>query len=159
LNSLKISDYFDQELYNKYGEGIQYEWDPQLLINHLCSLESQKRVTDMCINSKKPYNFVIYIRPDVLIEDFFPVDSLDINYCNEAYIAIPDGKTYEGYNDQCAVLPFNMCEKYGKRIDEIIEFRKTNGRIVSEKYVKYIVDKYFITRNIIDFVFHIIRPQ
>ena len=95
----------------------------------------------------------------MLVEDFFPVDSLDINYCNEAYIAIPYGKTYEGYYDQCAVVPFNMCEKYGKRIDEIIEFRKTNGRIVSEKYVKYIVDKYFTTTNIIDFVCNIIRPR
>jgi hypothetical protein len=47
---------------------------------------------------------------------------------------------------------------YGKRIDELAEYRKSNGRIVSEKYVKFIVNKYKIPVNLIDFNFNIIRP-
>ena len=32
---------------------------------------------------------------------------------------------------------------YATALDEIIDFRKSNGRIVSEKYVKFIIQKYF----------------
>jgi hypothetical protein len=64
----------------------------------------------------------------------------------------------EGYNDRFAIVPFENCEKYGKRIDEIKEFRKSNGRIVSEKYLKYIVDKYYKNISFIDFKFQIVRP-
>ena len=35
----------------------------------------------------------------------------------------------------------NAC-LYGKRIDEIVDFRKHNGRIVSEKCLKFIINKY-----------------
>ena len=47
---------------------------------------------------------------------------------------------------------------YGKRINKLVEFRKNNGRIVSEKYVKFIIDKYNIPVNMVEFNFEIIRP-
>ena len=50
-----------------------------------------------------------------------------------------------------------MCKYYAYRIDEIIDFRKNQGRIVSEKYAKFIIDKYFEQVHFIDFHFEIIR--
>ena len=77
---------------------------------------------------------------------------------NEGDISIPNYEHFEGLNDKFAIICYNECYKYGKRIDEIIDFRKNNGRIVSEKFVKFIIEKYFRTVKLIDFNFEIIRP-
>jgi hypothetical protein len=156
LDSICFEDYFNNELYKKYGGDTHHEWRPYLIRNHLCALESQKRVTTMCMNSNKTYDYVIYVRPDVEIYDEFPIQCLSKIKDND--IAIPSDEHHEGYNDRFAIVPFNMCEKYGKRIDEILEFRKLRGRIVSEKYVKYIIEKYFGNIHFINFKFAIVRP-
>lgn len=155
LNSLNFSDYFNEELYNKYGGDTHNEWRPKLIRNHLCALESQKRVTNMVLNNGKVYDKIIYIRPDVMIQTIFDINFLSLN---EKSISIPNNEHHEGYNDRFAIVNYNDCSKYGKRIDEIIEFRKNNGRIVSEKYVKFIINKYFENVFFINFNFEIIRP-
>jgi UDP-galactopyranose mutase len=155
LNTLNFSDYFNEELYKKYGGDSYHEWRPKLIRNHLCALESQKRVTNMVLNNNKKYDYIIYVRPDVTIETKFDMKFLSLN---EKTIAISNKDHCEGYNDKFAIVNYNECEKYGKRIDEIIEFRKNNGRIVSEKYVKFIVNKYFENINFIDFYFELVRP-
>jgi hypothetical protein len=109
----------------------------------------------MLLNNKK-YNCVIYIRPDVEIHNSFNVEWLKIN---KRHVVIPNNEHHEGYNDRFAIMCYEDCEKYGKRIEEIIEFRKNNGRIVSEKYVKFIIEKYFENVVFIDFYFTIIRPH
>lgn len=157
LNSINFSDYFDAELFNKCGENNNSEWFPFLIKNHLCALESQKRVTQMCIDSQKKYDFIIYVRPDVEILDDLPIYCLN-KYIKE-HIILCNNNYNEGYNDRFAIVPFENCEKYGKRIDEIKDFRKSNGRIVSEKYLKYIVDKYYKNISFIDFKFNITRPR
>lgn len=157
LESINFEDYFNQKIYDLYGGDTYREWRPYLIRNHLCALESQKRVTTMCINSNKKYDFVIYIRPDVEIQTAFPIDCLSKININD--IAIPADNHYEGYNDRFAIIPFSVCEKYGKRIDEIIEFRNLKGRIVSEKYVKYIIEKYYDKVHFINFNFQITRPK
>ena len=60
LKNIDIKNYFNIELFNKYGGDSHHEWYPQLIINHLCALESQKRVTEMCLNSNKKYDYIIY---------------------------------------------------------------------------------------------------
>jgi hypothetical protein len=67
LNNVEFSDYFKQELYDAHGDHPDYEWRPELIRNMICALESLKRVTQICIDSQKKYDFVFYIRPDVNI--------------------------------------------------------------------------------------------
>lgn len=156
LKSIEFSNYFDENLYKKYGGDTQHEWRPELIRNHLCALESQKRVTDMVIsNNENHFDFLIYIRPDVEIDTEFKITYFNIGK-NE--ISIPDNDHYEGFNDRFAIVPFENCSFYGKRIDEIIDFRKERGRIVSEKYVKFILLKYYSKIHFIDFHFRIVRP-
>ena len=155
LASIKFSDYFNAELYQRYGDSI-HEWKPMLIRNHLCALESQNRVTNMVLENERKYDYVIYIRPDVFIATTFQVQYLYNTMENQ--ISIPDNEHYSGYNDRFAIVRYEHCFYYGKRITEIIEFRKTHGRIVSEKYVKYILDKYFQSIHFIDFKFEIVRP-
>lgn len=153
-NQLNFSDYFDLDLYKKYGGDTPYEWRPQLIMNHLCALESQKRVYQMVIDSYEKFDYILFIRPDVKI-----INPFDINVLKSSFdIIIPSYEHFEGLNDKFAILPFNNASNYASRIDEIKEFRKNNGRIVSEKYVKFIVCKYYNNLKFIDFFMKIVRP-
>jgi hypothetical protein len=155
IQSINFNDYFDKSLYDKYGGDTYHEWRPQLIMNHLCALESQKRVYNMVINSNIDYDFIIFVRPDMLI-----INNFDINFLQNNFdIIIPNYDHYEGLNDRFAILPFKKSEKYSTRIDEIIEFRKNCGRIVSEKYVKYIVNKYYPNIRFINLIMKIVRPD
>jgi hypothetical protein len=154
LDSINFENYFYKNLYEKYGDS-PHEWKPQLIMNHLCALESQKRVYNMVVDSKNNYDFIMFIRPDVLIENNFDINCLKTNFD----IIIPNSDHNEGYNDRFAILHFNNSIKYSTRIDEIIEFRRNHGRIVSEKYVKYIINSYYPNLKLIDFKMRRVRPN
>jgi hypothetical protein len=47
---------------------------------------------------------------------------------------------------------------YGKRIDELAEYRRELGIIVAEVYCKYIILKYTMNINFIKFNYTITRP-
>jgi hypothetical protein len=149
-----FSEYFNKELYDKYGGDTPHEWRPQLIMNHLCALESQKRVHQMVNDSGEEFDFIIFVRPDVQITNKFDVNILNTDFD----IIIPNYDHHEGYNDRFAIVPFKNSSNYACRIDEIINFRKNHGRIVSEKYVKFIINKYYSKLKFIDFSMKIIRP-
>jgi hypothetical protein len=95
------------------------------------------------------------MRPDVEIVTPFSVDFLNIHSDG---ITILDYDDFGGYNDRFAIVPFCNCKYYSHRIEEIAEFRKTNGRITSEKYAKFIIDKYFQQIKFIHFEIKLVRP-
>ena len=112
--------------------------------------------TELIINEKaEDFDFIMFIRPDVQINSNFNVNILNGDFD----IIIPSYDHHEGYNDRFAILPFKKSLNYACRIDEIIDFRKNHGRIVSEKYVKFIIDKYYNKLKFIDFNMTIIRPD
>lgn len=156
LEKLNFCDYFDEKLYEIYGGDTDHEWRPQLIKNHLCALESQKRVYNMVKNTvNKQFDYIIFIRPDVNIWNELSLDFLNYDFD----IIIPNYNHYDGFNDIFAIIPFNKSEHYSCRIDEIIEFRKNNGRIVSEKYLKFIINKYYNKVIYIDFMMTVVRPD
>lgn len=153
IDTINFGQVFDEELYRRVGDAPEGEWHPRLILNHLCALESQKRAFQMAQDSRVAYDHVLFVRPDVrIISPFDPV-WLSVPYP----ILIPDFEHNNGYNDKFAALSFTTADLYAKRIDEITEFRKTNGRIVSEKYVKFIIEKYYGEVACIAFRFEIIR--
>jgi hypothetical protein len=156
--NLTIDDYFYKDVWDKYGNSIHGEWPVRIIINHLCALESIKRGLEMVesfVNDGNSFKYVMFVRPDVEIGKDLPITE----FFNKPYdINIPDEAHYEGYNDRFAILTYDKAPIYGKRINEIVDFRKTQGRIVSEKYVKYIVTKYDLKVNLINFSFALIRP-
>lgn len=154
IKTLNFKDYFKEELYRMYGGDTRHEWRPQLILNHLCALESQKRVYNMVLTNSDDYDFIIFIRPDVEVLNDFDINWLKLDFD----ITIPNYDHYDGLNDRFAILPFNKSSKYAERINEIIEFRK-NSRIVSEIYVNFIIKKYYSKVNFINFLMQIIRPK
>jgi hypothetical protein len=107
--------------------------------------------------SNNKYDYVIYIRPDYTINNAFDINIF--NSIGNKTIVIPKDDSNEGYNDRFAIMKYDMAKYYGNRINEIKEFRKNHGRIVSEKYVKYIIDKYFNEVKFNDIQLTIIRPS
>ena len=157
LDSITFSDYFYEYVYKAFrGEHKEGEWIPELIQNHLCALESQKRVTRMVLQSGKSYKYILYIRPDVEIKTKFPVECLSFLQPKECCIVNYDHN--DGYNDKFAVMHLEDCIPYSHRIDELKEFRRLYGRIVSEKCTKYIFDKCYGKIHQIDFKFELVRP-
>lgn len=151
---LKPDYYFidDQEEFMKtvkdnwdkyYYPNCKNEWIPSLLENHLCALESQKRCFTHLKSSGIKYDDIFFIRPDSFFEKPLDIPSILDKLKQENTCIISQHKSYEGYNDRLAFLNYNYADKYACRIDEIIQFRKDYGRIVSEKFMKWICDKYF----------------
>jgi len=61
-------------------------------------------------------------------------------------------------NDRFAIMRFESVLWYSHRINRIREFRKHYGRIVSEKYVKYVVDGHYLPQ-FVDFYFCLVRSD
>jgi hypothetical protein len=144
---------------SKYYRPDEYEWLPFLIKNHLCALESQKRCADLCRESGVEYDYVMFLRPDAQPTKRLPVEQIFNSEFEDNTIIIPNYNHWEGYNDQFAILKFSDFSWYSDRVEGLEEFRKTNGRIVSEKYVKYVVEKNGYTPKQIDFHFDLLRPN
>ena len=155
--SFDFSSYFDKEIWDQHGDNRYYgEWRPQMVMNHLCALESERRVFQMCEDTGRTYDYYIVLRPDALftmslnLKDFLGLD--------ETSIAIPEWKWYEGYNDRFAIGKKETIRRYTNRGRDLAEFRKTHGRIVAEKNLKLALDKYRIVVKPIKLHFDLCRP-
>lgn len=144
--------------FSKYYYQHEREWVPQLIWNHLCALESQKRCANLCLESGIKYDYIMFLRPDALINKRLPVEDIFTLDFIDNTIVIANFNHWEGWNDQFAVLRLERVIPYSHRIDGIAEFRQTNGRIVSEKYVKYVVDRHYVPKQV-DFHFDLLRPN
>jgi hypothetical protein len=154
INTINIEDYFNNDLYTN---GEKRESNPKLIYNHLCALESIKRVTKMVEASDiNRFDTIIYIRPDILLLNKFSMNWFI--YFNPTQIMLLNYDHNEGYNDKFAVLHLENYKAYGYRIDKLKEYRKKMGRITPEKFVKYIVLRNYKQIKFIDFEMKIITP-
>ena len=158
LESVNMDNYFYKDVWEKRGHSGNGEWLPKMVSNHLCMLESQKRGLDMVnesVSNGDKFKFVMFVRPDVTIHTELPIDK--IVPINEG-IYIPNHRHNEGLNDQFAIMSYEYAHPYGNRIHELSDFRKKHGRIVGEKYCKFIISKYYKKIIQLDFKFSVTRP-
>lgn len=158
LESVNMDNYFYKDVWATIGHSKSGEWLPKMVSNHLCMLESQKRGFRMvrdCVVKGDKFKFVMFIRPDVTLQNDLPIVTIT---ANPDMVHIPNHSHYEGTNDQFAIMNYEHAELYGNRIDELAEFRKSHGRIVGEKYCKFIITKYDMKMNEIDLQYTITRP-
>jgi hypothetical protein len=153
INTINRDDYFYTDVWNTYGCCPNGEWLPCLVRNHVCALASMKKGIEMVEKQPIQFKYIMFIRPDIKIKKDIPVHKLMFTSIN-----IPDFDHYDGFNDRFAVMNYEHAMIYGKRIDELVHFRKTQGRIVSEHYLKFIIQKYKIPVNLIPFKFELVRP-
>jgi hypothetical protein len=160
LSTVNMEDYTynDDSIINEDPNYKGWTSKSMWLSNYICMLESQKRGFQMvkhCVENGDTFKFIIFMRPDITIYDNLPVD-LFFKNCN--MIHIPDNQHWSGINDQVAIMNYEYGCIYGRRIDELAEYRKMIGLIVAEKYCKYILVKYNMDINIIKFNYSITRP-
>jgi hypothetical protein len=155
LESINMDMYFYKDVWEKKGHAPDGEWLPRMVSNHVCMLESQKRGLSMVKSSGDKFKFIMFIRPDITIHNELPIDSI---LSNADKIHLPNHSHHEGKNDQFAIIKYEDAYFFGNRIDELSDFRKENGRIVGEKYCKFIISKYNMKINEIDFQYSITRP-
>jgi hypothetical protein len=158
LECVCMDNYFYKDVWNTIGHSGDGEWLPILVSNHVCMLESQKRgfqmVQSSVLNGDK-YKFILFIRPDITIHNDLPLQNMISNNNN---IHVPNRFHNEGINDQVAMMSYDRAHHYANRIDEMADYRKHNGRIVGEKYLKFIIDKYNLGMLEMEFDYEITRP-
>lgn len=111
--------------------------DFQTLNNHVRSLYSMKRVTEMMLTSGVSYDYAVFIRPDVLFKtsltkNLFALGPRDI--------IIPDHAKYP-INDRFAICTIAVAEIYGLRFDHALDYSK-RAKLHSETYLKHTLVKH-----------------
>jgi len=158
LESINMDNYFYKDVWEKIGHSVNGEWLPGMVSNHLCMLRSQKRgfnmVNESVLKGNK-FKFIMFIRPDITIHTELPIDSILPNYNK---INIPNHSHHEGVNDQFGIMNYEYAGNYANRLDELADYRSKHGRIVGEKYCKFIIKKYNMEINQLSFNYSITRP-
>ena len=62
-------------------------------------------------------------------------------------------------NDQVLIMNYEIACIFTNRKNELMEYRKTNGIIVGEEYIKFIIQKHNMKLHLLEnFNYDIIRP-
>lgn len=160
LKTVDMNDYYNPEITRNVKDKLWKEWrvGDHLVKNSICSLESQKRCFKMMedtMASGFKYKYIMFVRPDINILDELPIKQI---IDNPEKLHIPDFAHCAGVNDRFAISNYTIASIYGKRLNEMIEFIKLNGYYISEKFLKYVIDKHSIQKNLINFNFNFVRP-
>jgi hypothetical protein len=137
LESIDFSQYFYAHDYAARGHSHHGEWLPGLIRNHICALESQRRVFELAQNSGITYDAFMVIRPDAYFTT--PLDTSVFQRLNDSTLVVPGWFSFEGYNDRMAIGTFTPIRFYTHRLSDLPEFREKYGRIVAEKCLKLAV--------------------
>jgi len=130
------------------------EWDAPLVRNHLCELESQRRVLTLVERYHERFTHVVFVRPDVRILSDLPVAALP----RRGDIVIADKDHFSGLNDQFAILAYDDAASYARRILELPSYRWHCGGFSSESYLAAVALKHGLTPIPHKFRFMIVRP-
>ena len=143
LYQLLKPDFFEmdnQDIIDKSLDLIQYKTksDPwqtnyETFDNHIRALYSLYRVTQLY--KEKDYDYIIYLRPDVLYLN--PINLLWL-LNNDESINIPDFHSYP-INDRFAICKKSTAIIYGERFTESLQY-SINNNLHSETFLKYILD-------------------
>jgi len=158
IKTINMDNYFYQHVWDNIGNKYDGEWLPQLVKNYICMLESQKRAFDMIqpyVEKGIKFKYIILLRPDIKIFNDLPLSQIILDHKT---INLPNHSHWEGLNEQFAILSYENAITYLNRVNGLVEFRKHHGRIVAEKYVKYIINQMNLNVNEIDFKYGITRP-
>ena len=89
-------------------------------------------------------------KQNLVCDDFDKMGENDITMLNYEF--------NEGYNGMVTIVPFKFCKPFAFRIEEAAEFHANYGRLVTEKFLRYVVDKYYNKKHFINFKLKIVRP-
>ena len=149
----KIRKSIDFLKYRSQGD----PWDNNFesLDNLILALYSLNQVTQLWKSSNKTYDYIMYIRPDVLFLQ--PLDVSYFNQINNNNIILPNFHEYP-INDRFAIGTPNVMLKYGERYDNAYNY-SLSKKLHAEEYLNYILTLNNIKIIKINFKFQRIRAN
>lgn len=151
IKSVNFSLYFNQRLYEELGDNGKGEWHPYLVRNLLWGMQSLKRAAHLAayleVMNNRSFDLVFCMRPDTIVKQFNLNDFLQNIVPKQPHVKVytPGYSKGEGANDQFSIVVGSMAYALPlyERYDSLLEYRKTLGRVVSEKVMRYQLEKYY----------------
>jgi hypothetical protein len=137
---------------DNYKKGID-PWNNnyQTLQNFILALYSKNRIITSYKDKLKDYQYIFFVRPDVLY--LRPFDLSLLKKINNINCLIPDFSHNGGINDRMYVSSYNNAIKYGCLFQELGNYKFLHSETILKKYL----EKYKINIILIDFKFIRIR--
>lgn len=158
-NQDKIAKKIGLEKYRTMGNPWKRK-DFQTLDNFILASYSKYRVSKMMEKSKINFDYVIYMRPDVLCLNKFPIKSLKLLDKHTNSCLIPNFELYGKWNinDRMYISKMNNYQYFGKYFKYMLN-DSANMQLHSETYIGYNLNKNGITVHYIDFYFNRVRAN
>lgn len=120
----------------------RFSYDVKTTENLICALYSQYQVTKLLENSKEQFDYVWFLRPDVIFKEELPLRWL--NWVNNNKFIVPIFGSHKGINDRMAILKYELALKYGKRFNRLEEYciDLKNNKVSSERFLKWVMIDY-----------------
>jgi hypothetical protein len=130
--------------------------DFQTLDNFILSLYSKNKITQEFKSKLEKFDYVIYLRPDVLYVK--PIDVSLFKLIKKNIGLIPNFHHNNGYNDRMFISNNKNAIKYGSFYKELLNYSKKKIAF-SEKFNKDMLTQYNIKIKLIDFPFRRVRAN
>ena len=136
----KFDKNFDYESIKKYGDYWRDKFGSAT--NLIRQLNSLKEVFEL-IKNKKNYDSYIFIRPDLKILTEININDI-IESKKKDVILTSSYDKFNGLNDKVAIGSYRSAEIFANRLDYIYEYMKCNGKLHSERHLKFVMEKFGI---------------
>jgi len=132
-NQDDVKKTIDFNKYKRYGD----PWNNNFtsLHNLILGLYSLNQVTQLWKNSNMTYDYIMYLRPDVLFLQ--PLNKYYFNKINNNNIILPNFHEYP-INDRFAIGTPNVMLHYGERYNHAYNYSLSN-KLHAERYLNYIL--------------------
>jgi hypothetical protein len=129
--------------------------------NYILSSYSKLIVSEMIKQNDNTYDYILYMRPDVLYLNELPVSYLDETHCNNTQICVPDFHSYGFYknmkiNDRFAICNRTTYKIYGYIFLYLLNLSKITS-LHSESILTIILSQNKIKWEKIPFYFNRVR--
>lgn len=133
-------------------------WDTnyETVNNFICAMFSKSRCTQLIAKTNEYFDYIIFLRPDVLyLNDF------DINFfkkVNNNTICIPNFALYSNFNDRFCITNMKLYKLYGYVFYRLFKYSK-RFPLHSETFYYNLMTKYNIKMEKIEFIFRRVRAD
>lgn len=124
--------------------------------NFICAMFSKSRCTQLINKSNEHFDYIIYLRPDVLY-----LNNFDINFfklIDNKTICIPNFALYSNFNDRFCITNMSSYRLYGDVFSKLFNYSK-KFPLHSETFYFHLMQKNNINVKLIPFRFNRVRSN
>lgn len=117
--------------------------DFQSLSNLVHQLNSIYQVTNAILDSETDFDCILFLRPDLLYHSGIPVQLIDlVSSSSSADVWVPAWQWFGGVNDRFALCTSRALEIYGKRVENIHSYVRSDRPLHAESLLEYSLNLY-----------------